>query len=45
MSTQTILYVAILVFVLMVVGLFLTMREFTRVTDDPSKTKGADIER
>ncbi|MDX1405761.1 MAG: hypothetical protein R3192_14540 [Woeseiaceae bacterium] len=40
MSTQSILFTAILVFVLMVIGLVLTMTEFTRVTDEPSKVKG-----
>lgn len=40
MTTQAILFVAMLVFVLMIVGLILTMREFNRVTDDPSVAKG-----
>lgn len=40
MSTQAILFVALLVFVLMIVGLIRTMSDFNRVTDDPSKEKG-----
>ena len=41
MTTQTIFMIAILVFGLMVVGLILTMREFNRVSDEPSKKKGS----
>ena len=40
MSTETILFVALLVFVLMIIGLVRTMSDFNRVTDDPSKKKG-----
>lgn len=40
MSTQAILFVALLVFVLMIVGLIRTMSDFNRVTDDPSNKKG-----
>lgn len=40
MSTQTILFIALVVFVLMAIGLIRTMSEFNRVTDDPSKKKG-----
>ena len=40
MSTETIFGFAMGVFVLMVVGIFLTMLEFNRLTEDPSKKKG-----
>lgn len=39
-STKVILIVAIVVFLLMVVGLVLTMREFNEITEEPSKDKG-----
>lgn len=39
-STKVILIVAIMVFVLMVIGLVLTMREFNEITDEPSQNKG-----
>ncbi len=44
MSTQTILFIALIVFALMVIGLIGTMREFNRVTDEPSKKKGPSDE-
>ena len=40
MTTQTIALFAIGVFVLMCIGIILTMVEFTRLTDDPSIRKG-----
>ena len=40
MSTMTLAYIAIAVFVLMVVGLFLSAREFLRISDDPSQVVG-----
>ena len=40
MSTQTILFMALLVFVLMIIGLIRTMADFNRITDEPSKKKG-----
>ena len=40
MSTMTIAYIAIAVFVLMVIGLFLSAREFLRIRDDPSQVVG-----
>ena len=40
MSTSIIFFFAIGVFFLMVVGIFLTMQEFNRLTDDPSRQKG-----
>ncbi len=45
MSTQTIAYFAIGVFVLMLIGLFLTAREFHRLTEDPSVRKDKDLRR
>lgn len=41
MSTNTILIYAIGVFALMAIGMILTMVEFNRLTDEPSKRKGA----
>ena len=41
MSTDIILMYAIGVFVLMAIGMILTMIEFNRLTDDPSERKGA----
>jgi len=40
MSTQVIFVIALVVFALMVTGLVRTMREFNRITDEPSKKKG-----
>ena len=40
MSPMTLAYISILVFFLMLVGLFLSAREFLRVSDDPSKVEG-----
>jgi hypothetical protein len=40
MSPMTLAYISILVFFLMLVGLFLSAREFLRVSDDPSKSEG-----
>ncbi len=39
-STKVILVVAIAVFTLMVIGLVLTMLEFTEITEEPSQDKG-----
>ena len=41
MSTNTILIYAIGVFVLMAIGMILTMIEFNRLTDEPSQRNGA----
>ena len=41
MSTNMILMYAIGVFVLMGIGMVLTMIEFNRLTDEPSQRKGA----
>ena len=40
MTTMTIAYIAIAVFVLMVIGLFLSAHEFLRISDDPSRVVG-----
>jgi len=40
MSTKAILFVALLVFILMIIGLIRTMSDFNRVTDNPSEKKG-----
>ena len=42
MSTMNLAYIAIGVFVLMVVGLFLSAREFLRISDDPSQAVGVN---
>lgn len=39
MNAITLFYIAIVVFSLMVTGLYLTVREFLRVSVDPSKAK------
>ena len=41
MSTDTILLYAMGVFALMIVGIYLTMLEFRRLTEEPSKRKGS----
>ena len=41
MSTEIIFMFAIGVFVLMCIGIILTMQEFNRLTDEPSLRKGA----
>ena len=40
MSTMAIAYIAITVFVLMVIGLFLSAHEFLRLSDEPSQFVG-----
>jgi hypothetical protein len=40
MSTMTLAYIAIAVFCLMAIGLFLSAREFLRISDDPSQVVG-----
>ncbi len=40
MSTGYILFLAILVFALLLIGLVLTAKEFNRLTEDPSLKKG-----
>ena len=43
MSTMAIAYIAITVFVLMVIGLFLSAHEFLRISDDPISSCGCKI--
>jgi hypothetical protein len=43
MNTGTVFLFAVLVFALMVVGLFLNMREFNRLTDEPPRRKGVQF--
>lgn len=43
MGTELIFMFAIGVFILMSIGIFLTMTEFKKVTDDPSIRKGVDV--
>ena len=40
-STEFIFLIAIVVFLLMVVGIILTMHEFERISEEPSLRKGA----
>ena len=41
MSADTILIFAIIVFLLMLTGLFLSAREFLKISDDPSSANGS----
>ena len=41
-SPMTLFYIAIGVFGLMIVGLYLSVREFLGASKNPSKTKGSD---
>jgi hypothetical protein len=43
MSSMTLFYVALLVFSLMIVGLYLSVREFLSVSKEPSQTKGQSL--
>jgi len=45
MTAITLFYIAIAVFSLMIIGLFLSVREFLQVSEEPSKVKGADSEK
>tara|TARA_B110000467_G_C18217949_1_gene421333 strand:- start:18 stop:275 length:258 start_codon:yes stop_codon:yes gene_type:complete len=40
MSAVALAYIAIAVFMLMLIGLFLSAREFLRISDDPSQIVG-----
>lgn len=40
-TTEFIFLIATIVFLLMVIGMILTMQEFEKLTDDPSQRKGA----
>jgi len=42
MNAEILPYVAMLVFVLMITGLFLTVREFLEISEEPSQRKGVD---
>jgi len=42
MTAMTLFYIAIVVFVLMITGLYLSVREFLQVSAAPSEIKGAD---
>lgn len=42
MSTGYILFLAILVFTLLMIGLIVTAKEFNRLTENPSLRKGRD---
>jgi hypothetical protein len=44
MTSTTILYIALLVFGLMIVGLYLSAKEFLKASTDPSEVKGADLD-
>jgi hypothetical protein len=39
-TTEFILMAAIIVFLLMVIGMILTMNEFEKITEEPSQRKG-----
>jgi hypothetical protein len=41
-SAMTLFYIAIGVFGLMIVGLYLSVREFLEASKNPAKTKGSD---
>jgi hypothetical protein len=43
MSSMTLFYIALLVFSLMIVGLYLSVREFLSVSKEPSQTKGQSL--
>ena len=40
-TTEFILMAAVIVFLLMVIGVILTMNEFEKLSEEPSKRKGA----
>tara|TARA_B110000444_G_scaffold120737_1_gene113544 strand:+ start:1448 stop:1606 length:159 start_codon:yes stop_codon:yes gene_type:complete len=42
MTTESIFYIAVLVFALMIIGLFLMAREFLHISEDPSAKKDAE---
>ncbi|MDH3977986.1 MAG: hypothetical protein OEU86_05670 [Gammaproteobacteria bacterium] len=44
MSTEVIFFFAVGVFLLMCAGVFMTMIEFNKLTNDPSIRKGADAQ-
>ncbi len=40
MNSMTLFYIAMVVFSLMVTGLFLSVREFVRTSNNPARVKG-----
>ena len=42
MSSMTLFVIAILVFALMITGLYMSVREFLSTSEDPSRIKGPD---
>lgn len=42
MSSMTLFYIAMVVFSLMITGLFLSVREFVHASREPSKVKGSN---
>jgi len=40
-TTEVILMAAVIVFLLMVIGMILTMNEFEKISEDPSQRKGS----
>ena len=44
MTTTTLAFIGIVVFCLMLTGLYLSVREFLQTSDDPSQMKGIDRE-
>lgn len=42
MSPMTLFYIAMVVFGLMIIGLYLSVREFLAVSKEPSEVKGSD---
>lgn len=44
MTTTTLAFIGIVVFCMMLTGLYLSVREFLQTSDDPSQLKGIDRE-
>jgi hypothetical protein len=42
MTSMTLFYIAMVVFALMITGLYLSVREFLQVSAEPSEVKGSD---
>lgn len=42
MSSMMLFYIAMVVFALMITGLYLSVREFLQVSAEPSEVKGSD---
>ena len=45
MTAMTLFYIAIIVFSLLITGLYLSIREFLEASNEPSKVKGVDRDR